>query len=138
MLRMLTRRVFGRLMTASLAVHAFSRDSLKGQTPRDSGATGPQFSVMIWTLKDHGTFEENLERVAQAGYHHVELVGEFKRWSGQDTQRILARMQALKITIDAMAGMTLGFADPSGEPPAPANRSMPVGRPLLMLGMSTR
>jgi sugar phosphate isomerase/epimerase len=45
---------------------------------------GQQFSVMIWTLNKLGTFDENLERVAQAGYHHVELVGEFKKWSEED------------------------------------------------------
>ena len=38
---------------------------------------------MIWTLNKLGTFEENLDRVGQAGYHHVELVGEFK--NGQRT-----------------------------------------------------
>jgi hydroxypyruvate isomerase len=69
---------------------------------------------MMWTLNKLGTFEQNLERVSQAGYNQVELVGEFKNWSQPDTTRILARMQTLGITIDAMAGMTLGFADPSG------------------------
>jgi len=61
---------------------------------------------MIWTLNKLGTFDENLERVAQAGYHHVELVGEFKKWSEEDYVRILARMQALKITVDATSAST--------------------------------
>ena len=69
---------------------------------------------MIWTLKKLGTFDENLERVAQAGYHHVELVGEFKKWSEDDYRRILARMEALKISVDATSGVGPGFADPSG------------------------
>jgi hydroxypyruvate isomerase len=77
-------------------------------------ATGPQFSVMMWALNKLGSFEENLERVAAAGYKHVELVGEFARWSEEDWRRILARMQALKITVDATSGMKLGFADPVG------------------------
>jgi len=50
---------------------------------------------MMWTLNKTGTFEQNLERVAQAGYHQVELVSEFKNWSQSDMARILARMQAL-------------------------------------------
>jgi hydroxypyruvate isomerase len=75
--------------------------------------TGPQFSVMMWALNKRGSFEENLERVAQAGYRHVELVGEFARWSEADWVRILARMRALRITVDATSGMKLGFADPS-------------------------
>ncbi|RSL14832.1 hydroxypyruvate isomerase [Edaphobacter aggregans] len=100
-------------MTATLATGAFSPIVLKAQ-PQNIGKVGPQFSVMMWTLRDHGSFEENLERVAQARYHHVELVNEFKKWSEEDTRRILARMQALGISVDAMAGMTAGFADPSG------------------------
>jgi hydroxypyruvate isomerase len=74
----------------------------------------PQFSVMMWALKKWGTVEENLERVAQAGYSHVELVGEFLRWSEDDWLRTLARMQALKITVDATSGVKAGFADPAG------------------------
>ena len=69
---------------------------------------------MIWTLKKLGTFDENLERVAQAGYHHVELVGEFKKWSEDDYRRIQARMETLKISVDATSGVGPGFADPSG------------------------
>jgi hydroxypyruvate isomerase len=69
---------------------------------------------MIWTLNKFGTFEENLERVAQAGYHHVELVGEFKKWSEDDYRRILARMETLKISVDATSGVSSGFADPAG------------------------
>ena len=76
---------------------------------------GSQFSVMMWTLKNLATFESNLETVAQAGYKHVELVGEFARWSGEDWRRILARMSALKITVDATSGMKLGFAAPLRE-----------------------
>ncbi len=70
---------------------------------------------MMWALNKRGSFEENLERVAQAGYKHVELVGEFARWSKEDWRRILARMSALKITVDATSGMKLGFADPLRE-----------------------
>ena len=46
---------------------------------------------------------------------HVELVGEFARWS-EDViiGRILARMRELKITVDATSGMKLGFAVSSG------------------------
>ena len=69
---------------------------------------------MMWTLKKFGTFEENLDRVAVAGYHHVELTGEFKKWSDADYTRILGRMETLKISVDATSGVSSGFADPSG------------------------
>jgi hydroxypyruvate isomerase len=102
------------MTAASLAARALAPGNLAGQVVGDSAQAGAQFSVMIWTLNKLGTFDENLERVAQAGYHHVELVGEFKKWSEEDYVRILARMQALKITVDATSGVGPGFADPSG------------------------
>jgi hydroxypyruvate isomerase len=102
------------MTAASLAARALAPGNLAGQVVGDSAQAGPQFSVMIWTLNKLGTFDENLERVAQAGYHHVELVGEFKKWSEEDYRRILGRMQALKITVDATSGVGPGFADPSG------------------------
>ncbi len=101
-------------MTAGLGAFTLAPDTLMGQAEKSSTA-GFQFSVMMWALKSRGSFEENLERVAQAGYRHVELVGEFKTWSEADFKRILARMQALKITVDATAGMSHGFADPAGS-----------------------
>jgi len=113
---MLSRRAFGRQVAASAGWVAVS-GRLMGQVrpePKSDEAAGPQFSVMMWALNKLGSFEENLERVAAAGYKHVELVGEFGRWSEEDWRRILARMQALKITVDATSGMKLGFADPAG------------------------
>jgi hydroxypyruvate isomerase len=107
---MLSRRGFGRLMSAVLVAPG----GLMGQAHPDVDEAGPQFSVMMWALNKRGSFEENLERVAQAGYRHVELVGEFMRWSEADWTRILARMQALKITVDATSGIKAGFADPVG------------------------
>jgi hydroxypyruvate isomerase len=112
MQRMLTRRTLVGMTAASLAGRALA--PIAAQTVTDSGQAGTQFSVMIWTLNKLGTFEENLERVAQAGYHHVELVGEFKKWSEDDYRRILARMETLKISVDATSGVGPGFADPSG------------------------
>jgi hydroxypyruvate isomerase len=99
-------------MGAAIAGRAIVPGRLMGQV---SGVVeaGPQFSVMMWALNKRGSFEENLERVAQAGYRYVELVGEFMRWSEADWTRILARMQALKITVDATSGIKAGFADPA-------------------------
>jgi hydroxypyruvate isomerase len=100
-------------MGAALAARASGPSELRGQISGVAEA-GPQFSVMMWALNKRGSFEENLERVAQAGYRHVELVGEFARWSEADWTRILARMRVLKITVDATSGVKGGFADPVG------------------------
>ena len=96
------------MSAASLAARA-----LPAQEPAGQAQPSTQFSVMIWTLKKLGTFEENLDRVALAGYHHVELVGEFKTWSDADWDRIQGRMETLKISVDATSGVQSGFADPS-------------------------
>jgi len=107
MQRMLTRRSFVGMTAASLAARTLAAQQISA-----ASQASVQFSVMIWTLKKLGTFEENLERVAQAGYSHVELTGEFKQWSEDDYRRILARMQALKISVDATSGVSPGFAGP--------------------------
>jgi hydroxypyruvate isomerase len=114
MLRMFTRRTFVSMTAASLAARALTAQETAAQSPAPQSQISPQFSVMIWTLKKLGTFEENLDRVAQAGYHHVELVGEFKQWSEEDYRRIIARMESMKISVDATSGVSPGFADPSG------------------------
>jgi hydroxypyruvate isomerase len=72
-----------------------------------------RFSVMIWVLRKRGSFEQNLEDVAKAGYKHIELIGEFWKWSDADRERYMAKMASLGITIDATTGMKLGFADPA-------------------------
>ena len=104
--RMLSRRSFVGMSAAALAARSF------GQA--QPGVASAQFSIMMWTLKKFGTFEENLDKVALAGFHHVELVGEFKTWSDEDYKRILARMDTLKLSVDATSGVTAGFADPGG------------------------
>ncbi len=107
------------LAPRALAGQASAEQAPAGQTPTGQGLTDPgqtstQYSIMMWTLNKLGTFEQNLDRVALAGYHHVELVGEFKKWSEEDYGRILARMETLKISVDATSGVSAGFSVPSG------------------------
>ena len=61
------------MTAASLAARTLFSGGATAQTLSETASADVQFSVMIWTLKKMGTFEENLERVAQAGYHHIEL-----------------------------------------------------------------
>ena len=110
---MWNRRLFTSSLLAGLGSRAGIARGLSMALPM-SEPSANRFSVMLWTLKDRGSFEANLETVARAGFGHVELVSEFKEWSDADFTRILARMQALRLTVDAMAGMKLGFADPAG------------------------
>lgn len=105
---MLTRRTFAGLITAS-----FAASSLPLRALGQSSAGVPNFSVMIWAMNKLGTLEQNLETVAKAGYHQVELVAEFKKWSEDDYTRILGRMKSLGIKVDATTGVSHGFADPA-------------------------
>lgn len=107
---MFTRRTVGKLLAASAAAYAVKPARLRALEGRATN----DISVMMWTMKNLGPFEENLERVAAAGYRFVELVDEFKHWTPEEKQRIIARMKVLGIQIDAMAGMVRGFADPNG------------------------
>jgi hydroxypyruvate isomerase len=102
---MLSRRDFGVMMGGMMA----TRGVWARAAADDEGAS--RFSVMLWALKSRGTFEENLNQVAEAGNRHVELVGEFFRWSDAERARTMAQMRKLGITVDATSGMKLGFAD---------------------------
>ena len=101
-------------MAGAVVVGASKDHGLMGQTPKAAGLAASQFSVMIWTLNKLGTFEENLEKVAKAGYHHVQLVGEFRKWSDGDWTHMLGRMRDLKISVDSSTAVGQGFADPAG------------------------
>jgi hydroxypyruvate isomerase len=112
---MLTRRAFGRVAASAVVVRGLPGWAVDPETAEvDSENVDNRFSVMMWTLKKLGSFEENLERVAHAGYRHVELVGEFFQWTEAERARLMTRMRGLGISVDATSGMKLGFADPAG------------------------
>jgi len=68
---------------------------------------------MLWTVFRELPFDQRLEKVAQAGYKSVELVGEFSNWSNDDFTRFNAKKHALGMTFDATSGVRTGVADPS-------------------------
>jgi hydroxypyruvate isomerase len=107
---MFTRRMFGKFMAVAMGAYAIGPARLLAQ----QGSTVPGISVMMWTLKKMGTFEENVEHVAKAGYRFIELTDEFKHWTPEETEQILSRLKVLGIEIDTTTGMTRGFADPDG------------------------
>ena len=72
-----------------------------------------RLSVMLWTVFRELPFDQRLEKVAQAGYKSVELVGEFSNWSNDDFTRFNAKKHALGMTFDATSGVRTGVADPS-------------------------
>src|SRR5215472_9256761 len=70
-------------------------------------------SVVLWTVFRDLPFEQRLEKVAQAGYTNVELVGEYAKWTPADFDRANAARKRLGITFDATAGLPHGVGNPA-------------------------
>ena len=72
-----------------------------------------QFSIMLWTVFRDLAFEQRLERCVEAGYHNVELVGEYKKWGENDFKRAIAKRKELAINFDVTAGLKHGVGNPA-------------------------
>ena len=55
-----------------------------------------KLSVMLWTVYKDLPFEQRLEKVAESGYHAVELVREFKDWSDDDFRKANAKTRIFR------------------------------------------
>jgi hydroxypyruvate isomerase len=79
-----------------------------------SAATEAPFgvSIMLWTVFRDLPFEQRLEKVAEAGYRNVELVGEYSKWTDADFTRANAKRKELGITFDCTAGLKHGVSVP--------------------------
>jgi hydroxypyruvate isomerase len=74
-----------------------------------------KLSVMLWTAFKDLPFDQRLEKIAEAGYHAVELVNEFKDWSDEDFRKANAKKRSLGINFDSTAGLRKGIVDASGR-----------------------
>jgi len=72
-----------------------------------------KLSVMLWTVFRDLPFEQRLEKVAEAGYRYVELVGEYENWSADDFNRANAKRKELGISFDTTAGLKHGVCNPA-------------------------
>jgi hydroxypyruvate isomerase len=108
--RQFSRNVLGATLGVSAALPALALARQKEQAP----AADPPFplSVMLWTVFRDLPFEERLEKVAEAGYHHVELVGEFRDWTPEDFAKANRKKRELGITFDATSGLSHGVGNP--------------------------
>ncbi len=107
-----TRTLFGTALgAATLQQGTFHSARAKSPEGQES-AVSFKLSVMLWTVFRNQPFEERLEKVVEAGYQGVELVGEFKKWSEEDFRKANRKKRALGLTFDATAGLGHGVADP--------------------------
>lgn len=102
--RQFAQRTAGATLAAALPLPSFA-------SPASKAPFG--LSVMLWTVYRDLPFEQRLEKVAEAGYHSVQLVNEFDKWSEDDFRRFRAMKESLKMTCDSTAGLHTGVADPA-------------------------
>lgn len=100
--------------TASLAAGALNASSRSAiAEPASQSAVPYQISVMLWTIFRNLPFEQRLEKVAEAGYKNVELVGEYRKWSDDQFKRANAKRKELGITFDITAGLAHAVGNPN-------------------------
>lgn len=68
---------------------------------------------MLWTVFRDMPIEQRLEKVVEAGYKNVELIGEYKKWSEEEFTRAEAKRKQLGIRYDITAGLRHGAANPN-------------------------
>jgi hydroxypyruvate isomerase len=104
----MNRRSFSKSI-ASAAVGA----SLKPSVAFADTPAALNISVMLWTVFRKLPFEERLQKVAEAGYRNVELVGEYQKWSEGEFVSAIAKRKELGITFDVTAGLHHGVGNPA-------------------------
>jgi hydroxypyruvate isomerase len=114
--RVFARSLAGTLLSASALQRALARENSQAAPNKnsDEAATVPfDLSVMLWTIFRDLPFERRLEKVAEAGYKNVELVGEYEHWSDDDFNRVNAKRKQLGISFDCTAGLKHGLCNPA-------------------------
>src|SRR6266700_5157216 len=113
--RAFARSIAGTLLSASALnsqnIYA-SNISESTESAEISGAPF-QLSVMLWTVFRDLPFERRLEKVAEAGYRNVELVGEYATWKDADFEPANAKRKELGMAFDCTAGLKHGLCNPA-------------------------
>ncbi len=108
----MNRRSFSKQIgAAALGVSSLSASTVQ-EAANGSGAPPYKLSVMLWTVFTKLPFEQRLEKVLEAGYKNVELIGEYKKWSPEEWTRALAKSKELAIRFDVTAGLRNGVSNP--------------------------
>ncbi len=109
----MNRRTFSRtLVGAACGAAALEAGSSSLASGAEAGVPY-QISVMLWTVFKSLPFEQRLEKVSEAGYRNVELVGEYRKWTEDEFQRANAKRKELGINFDTTAGLRHGVGNPA-------------------------
>lgn len=97
---------------AGAAIVARSLGGMVADAPRPAPEDLPYpLSVMLWSVYHDLPFLPRLEKIHEAGYHAVELVGEFKDWKKQDFADARRKKQELGIEFDGTTGVWQPLGD---------------------------
>jgi hydroxypyruvate isomerase len=109
------RRSFAQTLAgAALGVAAIPEKPLHAAA--ETGGVPYKVAVMLWTVFNDLPFEQRIEKVAEAGFRNVELVGEYQKWSEEEFRRANAQRRELGISFTTTAGLAHGVGDPSARP----------------------
>jgi hydroxypyruvate isomerase len=111
----MNRRTFAKDLAAATlgaTVLANAPESARAGQAGESANVPYNISVMLWTVFRDLPFEQKLEKIAEAGFNQVELVGEYRKWSDEDFNRANAKRKELKIRFDVTAGLHHGVGNP--------------------------
>ena len=91
-----------------------------------------KLSVMLWTVFANLPFEQRLEKVAEAGYHNVELVGEYEKWTEEEFKRANTKRKELGLGFDCTAGLKHGVSIPDHRQAllAELSQTLPIMRKI--------
>ncbi len=112
----MNRRRFALTLGGSVLAPALAgplATSLAQSQPMRTGEAPDHLSVMLWTILRDLPFEQRLEKVAQAGYRNVELVGEYAKWRDEDFARAIAKKKQLGLRFDCTAGLKHSLCNPA-------------------------
>src|SRR3954469_25113190 len=108
----MNRRTFVRTAGCAAALHRRTSASLNTAQVADTDLPFP-LSVMLWTVFRKQPFPERLEKIVEAGYKNVELIGEYNKWSENDFKTAIAKQKVLGIRFDVTAGLKHGVGNPA-------------------------
>ena len=101
----------GAAVTAARGAASATRKTFLSNSPADADGAPFTLTVMLWTVYRDLPFPQRLEKVAEAGYHAVELVDEFKNWKPQDFAEARRKKRELGIEIDGTCGVWVPLPD---------------------------
>jgi hydroxypyruvate isomerase len=110
--REFSQKILGTTLGLSAAFPRWTTELHSDPASAADPATPFPLSIMLWTIYGDLPFDQRLEKVAEAGYNAVELVGEFKKWSDADFVNFNRKKRELGITFDATSGADRSLTDP--------------------------